>query len=250
MKLGLWNSLILLTLVTACTPQTLNFSTLNQQLPQLVVQADATVEALPDQLQMRLGVVTEAATANQALSENNQRMAAVMRMLEEIGIQLEEMKTGQFQIRPEWSVPPRPTPASWQRQIVGYQVGNELLIETGKVDLAGELLGLAEKAGANQIGGLQFSLADPEQQRLAAIELATRKARQKAKTLAAAAGAQLGEIMSLSLDGPGRIAGPQLMMAEARSAAADNVPVAAGKIEVAAGVTIVYRLLAQQGATE
>ena len=137
MQIKPWCSLLLLIPLVACTPQSLNFSTVNQQLPQLTVQADATVEVLPDQLQLRLGVVTEAENANQALSEKNQRMAAVMQMLEGIGIPLDEMKTGQFQVRPEWSVPPRPTPANWQREIVGYRVSNELLIETARVELAG-----------------------------------------------------------------------------------------------------------------
>ena len=243
MQIKPWCSLLLLIPLVACTPQSLNFSTVNQQLPQLTVQADATVEVLPDQLQLRLGVVTEAENANQALSENNQRMAAVMQMLEGIGIPLDEMKTGQFQVRPEWSVPPRPTPANWQREIVGYRVSNELLIETARVELAGDLLGMAEKAGANQLGGLQFSLADPEQERLTAIDLATRKARKKAETLAAAAGARLGDIISLALDPPGNSVGPQLMMAESRAATAETVPVAAGKIEIEAGVTIIYHLL-------
>jgi hypothetical protein len=39
------------------------------------------------------------------------------------------------------------------------------------------------------------------------------------------------------------------MMAEGRSASADTVPVAAGKVEVSAAVTIVYRLVVEEIAT-
>ena len=229
--------------LSACTPQVYTSASKSDSPPQLIVQADATVQALPDLLKMRLGVVTEAPEAGEALSENNQRMENLMLMLQQIGLQQDELATGQFHIRPEWSLPPRPTPANWQRKIVAYRVSNELLVETDRVDLAGELLGLAQESGANQIGGLQFDLGDPELHRLQAITAATQKAQRKAQALASAAGARLGEIISLSLDSSGNGFSPKIMMAEARSTSADSVPVAAGKVEVQAGVTIVYRLL-------
>ncbi|MCW8859400.1 MAG: SIMPL domain-containing protein [Deltaproteobacteria bacterium] len=230
-------------LLSSCGPQTYNYSNVDTAVPQLVVQAEATVKAMPDLLKMRLGVVTEAEDAGQALAENNQRMEALMLMLEDMGVSREALATGQFQIRPEWSVPPRPTPANWQRKIVGYRVSNELHVATPKVDLAGDLLGLAQLAGANQIGGLQFDLAEPELHRQQAITEATEKAIRKAQTLAAAAGARLGEIVSLTLNDSGYAAAPTMMLAEARAATADSVPIAAGKVDVQAGVTIVYRLL-------
>jgi uncharacterized protein YggE len=243
MRIRILIGFMLMFLLSSCGPQTYNYSTINTKLPQLAVQADATVKVTPDLLQMRLGVVTKAKDAGQALAENNQQMSTVMLQLEQLGIVRDEMATGQFQIRPEWSLPPRPTPATWQRQIVGYQVNNELLIATTKVELAGKLLGLAQQAGANQIGGLRFSLANPELHRQQAITQATRKAIRKAQTLAAATGTRLGEIMSLTLDSPDRIMGSKLMMAETRTATADTVPVVAGKVEVYAGVTIVYNLV-------
>ncbi|WP_303722524.1 SIMPL domain-containing protein [Malonomonas rubra] len=232
---------LLLMLLAGCGPQTINYGALSNSLPQLVVQAEGQVRAKPDQLQMRLGVVTEADAAGPALTQNNQRMAAVVQMLAEVGITNEEMATGQFQVRPEWSRPPRPTPANWQREIIGYQVSNELLITTTQVELAGKLLGLAQQAGANQIGGLQFGLSDPTAQRQKAIEVATEKAIRKAQTMAAAAGVKLGTLQSISLNGGGGGAQP-MMLAEARMASAEPVPVAAGTVEVSAAVTLIYRI--------
>lgn len=207
----------------------------------LTVQAEARVNVNPDQVQLRLGVVTEAETAGSALEQNNQRMRAVMEMLAENGLGSGEMATGQFRVSPEWSRPPRPTPANWQREIIGYRVNNELLVSTTRVELAGTLLSLAQQSGANLLGGLQFGLVDPTVQRQQAIELAVSKARRKAQAMAAAAGVELGPLQTMRLDEPGT--GPQrLMLAEARTAA-EPVPVAAGKVEVTAAVTMVYRLL-------
>lgn len=233
--------LALMALLVGCGPKTFNYGALPGTLPQLIVQADGQVKAKPDQLQLRLGVVTEAETAGPALEQNNQRMAAVMQMLQEVGLSNEDMATGQFQIRPEWSRPPRPTPANWQRQIIGYQVSNELLITTAQVELAGKLLSLAQLAGANQIGGLQFGLSDPTAQRQRAIEVATAKAIRKAQTMASAAGVKLGQLQSITLGGGADRPQP-MMMAEARMASAEPVPVAAGTVEVSAAVTLVYLL--------
>ena len=237
----------LLSLLVGCGPKNFNYGTSPLSFPQLTVQAEGEVQANPDQLQLRLGVVTEAKDAGQALEQNNQKMAMVMQQVAKIGIVEAEMATGQFHVRPEWSRPPRPTPANWQREIIGYQVNNELLIKTTQVELAGKLLGLAQRAGANQIGGLQFSLADATAYKQQAIEIATDKAIRKATTMAAAAGVTLGDVQSLSLGGSEPGSRPMFMAAEAKLAAAESVPVAAGKVTVAATVEIVYQLVNQAG---
>lgn len=243
---NIFTLLAILTLLAACAPQTIHQQIAKQSEPPLLtVQAEGQTQVNPDQLQLRLGVVTEADSAGAALEQNNQQMNAVMQMLAEIGIGEEEMATGQFRINPEWSRPPRPTPATWQRSIIGYRVNNELLIRTTQVELAGKLLGLAEQAGANQIGGLQFGLADPDAHQRQAIAIATAKARAKAETLAQAAGVELAGIQTIALGGGASLPQPRLMMAEMKTASAEPVPVAAGKVEVTATVTIVYRLAAK-----
>ncbi len=234
---------LLLTL-TACGPRNFNYGTADQALPQLHVRGEGTVEATPDLLQLRLGVVTQDADADLALSSNSERMRAVMATIRGVGVAEDEIATGQFQIRPEWNLPPRPTPANWQREIIGYRVSNELLISTIRVELAGKLLAASQRAGANQIGGLQFTLADPTEHKQQAIRLATEKAIRQAQTMAAAAGVTLGPVQSLILESAGGVPGPQLMMAEARMASADSVPVTAGQVEVSAAVSLIYRLAA------
>ncbi|SHJ05138.1 hypothetical protein SAMN02745165_01416 [Malonomonas rubra DSM 5091] len=229
-------------LLAGCGPQRITTGTATTDLPLLTVDAEGQVEVNPDQLQLRLAVVTEAQEAGMALEQNNLRMTAVMQMLQGIGISADELATGQFRITPQWSRPPRPTPANWQREIIGYRVDNELLVTTGQVELAGKLLGLAQQAGANQIGGLQFGLADPTAAQQEAIRIATQKAMRKAQAMAEAAGVKLATVQSMRLNGGGGSMQPRLMLAEARSASADTVPVASGKVEIAATVSLTYRI--------
>jgi uncharacterized protein len=240
MRIGI--VLLLAVWLTGCVAPSVDAVRKTDDSQQLMVRGEGRVEALPDLLQLRLGVVTEGSEADLTLQENNQRMAAVMAQLAELGIREEEMASGQFQIRPQWSLPPRPTPANWQRQIVGYQVSNELLIATRSVELAGRLLVAAQQAGANQAGGLQFTLADPEEHRQRAIVLATEQAVREARTLAQAAGVGLGPLQSATLENSNDGPRPQLMLAEVRTASSDTVPLATGRVEVTAAVVLVYRL--------
>lgn len=216
-------------------------------LPQLAVQAEARLDAVPDQVRLRLGVVTEAPEAADAVRENNQKMSNLMRGLDDLGLSREDLATGQFQIAPQWSQPPRPTPANWQREIIGYRVNNDLWVATHRIDLAGELLGMAYKSGVNQVGNLQFSVADPERYHQQALAAATGKALEQARVLAAAAGVDLGRILSISVDPVFSHGAPQMLMAEARMATADTVPITPGTVEVRAGVSIVFELLTATG---
>ena len=234
--------LALFTLLAGCGPHRLVTSPDTTEFARLTVSAEAQVMVNPDQLQLRLAVVTEEKDAGTALEQNNQRMSSVMLALQELGIGPDEMSTGQFRINPQWSRPPRPTPANWQREIISYRVDNELQVTTGQVELAGKLLGLAQQAGANQIGGLQFGLADPTAARQQAITSATKKAMRKAQAMADAAGVKLASVQTLQLNGSGGSPQPRLMMAEARMASAEAVPVASGKVEINAAVTISYRI--------
>ncbi len=244
-------ALLLLFVLSACMPQPYHphpgiVAPTPDRIPhQLKVQAEGRIEATPDQLRLRLGVVTEATDAGQAVSENNQRMAGVMTMLDDLGLDRNDLATGQFQIQPQWSQPPRPTPASWQREIVGYRVSNDLWISTSRIDLAGQLLGLAHHSGVNQVGNLQFTLADQDNYQQQAMTLATQKALRQAQVLATAAGARLGDILSITLDTPGGFSGGAPLMAEARmmSSATDAVPITPGNVDIQASVTVIFALI-------
>ncbi len=248
MKFRLLISLSLLFLLSGCMAhqqqvQPLLPSATGLSLPQLTVQAEARLEVIPDQLRLRLGIVTEAAEAAEAVRDNNRRMSTLMMALDELGLDREDLATGQFQITPQWSQPPRPTPANWQREIVGYRVNNDLWVATNDIDLAGELLEMAYKSGVNQVGNLQFSVADPEHHHQQAMAVATRKALEQARVLAAGAGVELGRVLSISLDPAVSYGGVQPLMAEVRLAAVDTVPITPGKVEVKAGVVVVFEIL-------
>jgi uncharacterized protein YggE len=214
-----------------------------KSVSQLLVRGKATLKVKPDQVEMSLEAVTSAGTADEALAINSEAVVRLRELLEAEGLNREDYRTGQFSIQPQWSRPPRPAPANWAPEIVGYRVSNSLQVTTAKIDLAGRLLALANKVGVNKIGNLRFTLADQEAASRQAIAAATAKARQRAETLAQAAGVKLGRLLEARVADEGPGGQPMFMMAESRSLRAENdVPLSAGEVEVKAAVVLSYAL--------
>ncbi len=232
----------LVVLVAGCSPPL--SGTAQNPVSQLVVRGEATIKVKPDQVEMSLEAVTSAENAELAMSSNSEAILQLQQLLATEGLNIEDYRTGQFSIQPQWSRPPRPAPANWAPEITGYRVTNSLQVTTSRIDLAGRLLALAQQAGVNKAGHLRFSLADPEAASRQAITAATEKARLRAETLAQAAGVSLGKLLEARVEESGSRGRPRLMMAEVSSArsAVNNVPITAGEVEVSAAVVLRYAL--------
>jgi hypothetical protein len=209
----------------------------------LTVQGEAEIMVPADRAVFSLAVVTEAGSSEQAMQLNTDRIEKVLAALRRAGLEEKEINTGQFTVSPRWSNRPHQVPEGWRPEIVGFSVTNRLQVKTIKLDSVGKLLGVAIRAGSNEVQGLHFDLADTRQYRQEAIRLATNRAHQDARVLADAAGSKLGRIMSLNLDHarPVPIVAQRAFMAEA--AMASPAPaIIPGDVTVRASVTAVYEL--------
>lgn len=228
-------------LLAGCPPQHLVQQT---QTAQLSVRGEATLKVIPDQVEMVLEAVTTAESVDDALMSNNAVIRDLQERLIAEGLTKSNFRTGQFSIQPQWSRPPRPAPANWTPEIVGYQVNNSLQVSTSQVALAGRLLVLGQEAGVQRAGLLRFSLADPEAASREAIAAATEKARLRAASLAEAAGVKLGTLLEARVEESGGMPQPRMMMAEESTArTVSPVPIVAGEVEVTAAVVLRYALV-------
>jgi uncharacterized protein YggE len=222
-----------------------------EDTPKLTVRGEAELERPADQVRLKVGVVTENREADEALQENNDRMRAVVEALQRVGLGEDEYQTGRFQIRPQYSRRPRQPAPDWQPQIIGYEVTNSVTVKTTKLDLAGEVIGAANEAGANTVDVVGFDLADKRKYRAEALREATKNAREDAATVADAAGITLVRILAVSVDyTPPRpvsmdFGAPARAMAEGGGGAP---PITPGDVTVTANVTIVYEIAPKEGA--
>jgi uncharacterized protein YggE len=122
--------------------------------------------------------------------------------------------------------------------IKGYIASNMLTVRIKALETTGAVLDAAITDGANTLNGLTFGLQDQRPTEDEARKAAVVDAVARAKVLADAAGAKLGDIQSINEGGAAQ-PGPMPMF---KTMDAASVPVAAGEIGISASVTIVWAL--------
>ena len=76
------------------------------EVPRIEVRGEAVVRVPAELIEFNISVVSEDAQADRALNQNNAKAAAVRKAIEGAGIPGADIQTGQFQLQPQWSVPP------------------------------------------------------------------------------------------------------------------------------------------------
>ena len=209
-------------------------------MPQTItVSGHGKSTVTPDRFTFTVGVQTVANTVDEAVSQNNQRTAAVIAALKAAGARNEDIQTSNFNIWPQQDYQEGRLP-----RILGYQVTNNVTVRSSKIADAGKLLGVGIGAGVNTSSGINFEVSDPARGRDQGLGAAFADARAKAALLAKAAGRVLGPAIAIS---EGVQVSPQpypmarQMAMEARVASAD-VPVESGTPEVSYTVTVTFDL--------
>jgi uncharacterized protein YggE len=193
----------------------------------------------PDRFTFTVGVQTVGNTVDEAVSQNNQRTAAVIAAIKAAGARAEDIQTSNFNIWPQQDYQEGRLP-----RILGYQVTNNVTVRSTKIADAGRLLGIAIGAGVNTSSGINFEVSDPARGRDQGLGAAFADARAKAALLAKAAGRTLGPAIFISEGvqvSPQPYPMPRAMAMEARAASAD-VPVESGTQELSYTVTVTFDL--------
>lgn len=195
----------------------------------------------PDRVTFTLGVQTLAATVDQAVNENNQRIAAVVAALKKAGAGEQEIRTSNFSVYPQQDY----SQQSQLPRITGYQVTNNVTVTRENVTDAGRLLQAAVNAGVNTASGLTFVVSDPAKGRSEGLKAAFEDARTKAAVLAQAAGRTLGRALIIN-EGSEAQPGPRPMAMQGRAmmakAEVGEVPVEAGNQELSFTVSVVFEM--------
>ena len=129
------------------------------------VSGTATASSNPDILIIVLGVESEAKTANESLSENSNLLNSVISSLSNSGISEEDIQTSNFSIHPLYDSI-KDSDGNWQQILNGYRVSNILLIQTEKIDSAGDIIDAAVSSGANRIDNVSFQLSDDKLEKI------------------------------------------------------------------------------------
>ena len=202
----------------------------------ITVSASGQVVAEPDLARLSSGVTTEADTARDALTRNTAAMKKVIEGLKGRGLEAKDIKTSTFRVEPRYTNPKDGRPP----QISGYRVTNQVYVAVRDLTKLGDVLDELVTLGANQMGGLHFEVSKADALKDAARTEAIANALRRAKLLAAAAGAEVGEVITISEEAM-HVAPRGQMMARS-SMAAEAVPIEAGTETLEARVTVTWAL--------
>lgn len=212
----------------------------NVTVRSVTVTGTGQVSGQPDRAILRLGVQTEAEAANQAFTENNQQMQALLDELRQAGIPRQDIQTQFINLRPRYEDPGVET--SGNPQLAGFTAINIVEVRVSDLDGVGVLLDAAIQAGSNVIEDIRFEVADQEELQDDARVAAINDARRKAEQLASLTGGELGEVISISETsrGPILFGGGDVLQAET------GAPVEPGLQTIQVDVQVTWRLLGGQ----
>lgn len=203
------------------------------------ISGQGMVNVKPNIALASIGVDITTTTLDQATTQANTKMAAVIEKIKSLGVADKDIQTVNYNLYPITSQQKGPsdtTPPS----ITGYRVSNQVRITIRKIDDLGKVLDAAVAAGANNVYGVSFAVDDltpyQQQARAAAVKDAQDKAGQLAKT----AGITLGPILQISENStsPRPITGA----GDLRAASSAQVPIETGEMSVTVNVSVRFAI--------
>ena len=226
-------------LLSSCSIQQDNYS---KRTVSVSGTGSVTVEA--DTATIILSVITKGKDVAETSAENALKMTAVQEAVKAKGIQKECISTQNYSVFQESHYDNK----SGKQVYDDYRVTNQIKILVKKIGMAGEIIDLALKSGANQLSSLTYGVTDTEIAKKQARSLAISQAQESANLLAGASGAKLGKVLSISEHSDFSYPRARLMKASAVANAdmaleeAAPTPISGGSSTITITVDAVYQL--------
>ena len=202
------------------------------------VSGSGEVAVVPDIAYINIGVHSEAEDVSSALEANNTQATKLTEALQAEGIEAKDIQTTSFNVYPQTRYDNMGQPVG-----TSYVVDNTVYITVRDLTKLGKMLDSAISAGANNIYGISFDIADKETVLAQARELAIKDAEAKAQSVAAVAGVTLGQILSIDVSTP-TYTQPYYGFGTGKGSGGleTSVPVSAGQIIVSYTATLNYAI--------
>lgn len=205
----------------------------------LTVSGRGEIRLVPNIATVTIGVRTTGVNVSDVVAANAAQVAEVMEALSGLGIAMEDMQTSNFNVYANQSYDPV---TGLPSEITSYSVENTVTVIARDLSKLGQLLDRAVSAGANSIWGVSFDVDDKSTTQAQARDLAVQNAIEQAQALAAAAGVELGEIISINYAPTGYYYGPMYGMGGGGGVAEASTSILPGQITVGADVSITFAI--------
>ncbi len=211
-------------------------------------QGTGTVTGTPDQGNISFTVTKTAPALATAQQQANTSMNSIVTDLQKAGIAKKDIQTSNYNSSPNYNDDNAVVYNPQQSQtIVSYTVSEDVNITLHDNEQANKVIDTATKDNAENISGPNLTFSDAKQQQLEdqARTQAITNAKQKAQSLASAAGIRLGRVINVQ-DTPATPIypfRPVMMDAKSPTAAGASIPtqINPGQNSVTATITLTYQ---------
>jgi uncharacterized protein YggE len=199
---------------------------------EITASGAGSVSLPPDQATLTAAVETNAATADQALGQNNTIYERIVTALSKLGIARTDITLSYYNVN--YNAPPKTGVASGSERY-GYNVSRNFAVIVRNIGKTGSVSDACLAAGATSINGVSFGLSNTGTARGQATSQAVTQARTNAEQLARAASLRIVGIKSIELGGA---PGPEPMFKA--TAAAPATQFDQSNVNVTVSVTVVF----------
>lgn len=236
-----WFKVLILLAVTAIVIVSVVMALRKQDAPnQFTASATGRVFAKPDIANIMIGLKTEAKkTAAEAVKENTNKMNEVTAELKKLGIEERDIKTTNYSLNPFYD---------WKdgvQALKGYEVYQNLTVKVRDLNKIGEVIAKTTEKGANQVGGINFTIDDPDELRNQARAEAIAKAKAKGLKIAEIAGLKLKEVVNVyenNVQYPEMYYGKDMALGLGGGGGVPSPEISAGENEVVVEVTVAWKV--------
>jgi len=193
-KQYMWFKVLVILCVTAIVIVSLVMALQKNDIEhQFSVTATGKITATPDIATIMIGVYTDAKlTAAEAVLDNTEKMNQIIAALKGIDIEKKDIETSNYNLNPMYDWTDREG-----RRLIGYEVRQNVTIKIRDLDNIGSAIQLTTEKGANQIGGINFTIDDPDELKAEARKIAIEKAKVKAEELSRDSGLKIGKLINV-----------------------------------------------------
>lgn len=224
--------------LTLATPA---FAQMPPPMPRMVsVSGEADEKFQPDQAILSGALISRDRDLNTAKADNDKMVERIVALIRDFKIPKEKVSASNVYISPEYSY------ENNKQNFRGYVVNRQLTIIVDNIGIHERVLSALIDAKVDQVNGVQFGLSDYEAKAKAVRVKAVKNAREKAESLAQAAGAKIGRVMSISTGGSSHpmppVAYARAAMMDAVSEKASVAPSLPGEIAISESVNVSFEL--------
>lgn len=201
-----------------------------------------SVDAAPDQATVSAGVTTTEPTATAAMRRNAEEMTKVIARIKALGIAEKDIQTTGVALGPLYDY------QDGNPVFRGYQASNRVSVILRKIDDTGRVLDALVEAGATDIAGPIFAIADDSAIRAQARKAAVARGAAQARAYAAMLGYADVRVLAVSeaIEGGAPVFG--FAQAKAMALEATATPIQPGQVATGVNVTITYELVGKPAA--